>query len=477
MVVARVEGGQLRLVDRLRESVQLAAGLDAELYLDEAAEARALSCLQRFGARLRGVPAQAVRVVGTNTLRRARNSAAFLQRAEAALGLPIAVISGIEEARLIYLGVAHSLAHSGRRRLVIDIGGGSTELIIGEGVSPLRLESLHMGCVSLEQGHFPGGKVRAGEWDRAVLAAHQELELVAEPLRALGWQQAVGASGTAKAIAGVLRNAGWADEGITREGLERLRTQLLRDGGAEPLRAHGLNADRVEVFPSGAAIMSAAFEALGIDQMDVADGALREGLLYDLLGRIGPDDVREHSVDELARRYHVDPAQAARVAATAELARAQVEQSWELEGPECRRMLAWAARLHEIGLDIAHSQYHKHGAYVLRNADLAGFSRQEQALLAALVRVHRRKFAPSEFKDLPERMQTPARRLALLLRLAVLLHRPRLDQQVEFVLSVRADEIELGFAPGWLDEHPLLRADLEQEAAYLANAGYRFGYA
>lgn len=476
MIVARNRDGDLKLLDRLREPVRLAAGLDPDRRIKPAAEARALACLERFGQRIRGIPAGAVRAVGTNALRRARNATEFLARAELALGRPVDVIAGIEEARLIYLGVAHALGGSGERRLVVDIGGGSTELIVGEGFRPRHLESLHVGCVSSSQRYFAGG-ITSRAWAKAEIGAHMALEPVAAGFRRLGWERTIGASGTIKAIGSVVREHGPDAEAITLDALYKIRDLLIKDGTADLGRFKSLSEDRVEVFPGGVVVLIAVFEALQLERMEVSDGALREGLLYDLVGRIQFEDVRQRSADALARRYHADAAQAARVEATALYCFDRVASAWQLEEPSLRQSLIWAAQLHEIGLDIAHSQYHKHGAYVLSQADLAGFSRQEQRLLATLVRAHRRKFPTGEFEQLPARWQSVARKLAVLLRLAVVLRRPRIDEALPALdLAVNEREFRIEFPAGWLTEHPLLQADLAEEADYLAAAGIKLKY-
>ena len=471
MIVARPNGGELAVVDRLREMVRLAAGLDEQRRLKADAQRRALDCLERFGQRLRDMPAGSVRAVGTNTLRSAHNAGEFLEVAEQALGHPIEIISGVEEARLIYLGVAHSTPGTTGPRLVMDIGGGSTELIIGEGFEPRRMESLYMGCVNMSQRHFPDGAITAKRWQKALLAARQELEPLETSYRRLGWDEAIGASGTIRAVRSVVQAAGWSSAGISYDSLKRLAETLIKAGDVDKLKLAELSAERAPVFAGGVAVLLATFEALGIDQMRVSDGALREGLLYDLLGRIRHEDVRSRSVESLAGRYHIDLEQSERVARTAEQCLGQVSGAWELDGEEPARWLRWAAWLHEVGLDIAHSQYHKHGAYILENADLAGFSRQEQRVLAGLVRLHRRKFASTVVKALPEDWRQPITYLAVLLRLSAVLHRSRSATPLA-PLELKASEkrLQLRFPEGWLDEHPLTRADLEQEAAYLKSA-------
>ncbi|HKJ96044.1 MAG TPA: exopolyphosphatase [Gammaproteobacteria bacterium] len=478
MVVARVVDGELKVVDRIRETVRLAAGLGEDKLLDRAAFGRAIEALERFGQRLREFPAGSVRAVGTNTLRKARNGRELLAAAGEALGHEIEVISGYEEARLIYLGVAHSLADDGRPRLVIDIGGGSTEFIIGDGFTPRYMESLHMGCVSLTQRFFPDGQITKKRMAEAELAARQQLEPVEQQFLRRGWEREVGASGTIKALEGVIFQAGWSARGITPDGLKRLRKALISAGHIDKLNLKGLSERRAQVIPGGFAVLAGAFDALDIERMEFADGALREGALYDLRGRIWHEDVRARSVRALAERYHVDSEQAARVEETACMLLSQVRESWGLSDEIDDQILRWAAHLHEIGLDISHSQYHKHGEYIAAYSDLAGFSREEQRTLAVLVRTHRRKFPSSLFADLPAGWGETARRLAVLLRLAVLFHRGRSDQPLPPVsLTADGDRVQLSLEGGWLDSHPLLAADLREEADALAGGGITLSYA
>jgi len=472
MIIARLEGEQLHIVDRLREQVQLGAGLDRYKRLTPEIRTRALTCLERFGQRLNDLPQGSVRAVGTNTLRKARNSDAFLIQAERALGHPIEVIAGREEARLIYLGVAGSVADDHGQRLVIDIGGGSTEYIIGMRSEPFYRESLFMGCVSYAQRFFAKGRITATALNKAEIAARRELQSIETFYRQVGWASTIGASGTILAIARVLQANGWSDGAITRDGLTRLRQALLDTGRIEKLDLEGLRRDRAPIFPSGVAILTASFDALLIDQMQVSDGALREGLLYELLGRIRHEDVREQTVTALVERSHLDTAQAARVADTASHLFDQAAGPWALDDLDAL-LLAWAARLHEIGLSIAHSQFHRHGAYILSHADMEGFSRQDQQVLAMLVRGHRRKFPGVDFRRLPTDRQLPARRLALLLRLAALLNRSRSDLAPPTLgLTVAGDIVQLRFPDGWLGAHPLTRADLDEEHRYLKRVGF-----
>jgi len=471
LIVARPHSDQLVVVDRLREMVQLASGLDSSRRLSQEARDRALACLRRFGERVGHLPRERVRAVGTNTLRSAKNARRFLTEARSALGHYIETISGMEEARLIFLGVTQSLPDPGLRRLVLDIGGGSTELIVGEAMQPILMESLYLGCVTLSRRYFEDGEITQGRWRKAELAALQEMEPFQGRYRKAGWEQAVGASGTVRAVDAVVRSQEWSKEGITMKSLKRLRDAMLKSGRVNGLE--GISPERVPVFPGGVVLLLAAFEALGIETMQTSEGALREGLLHDLLGRIGDKDVRTRSVSSLADRFHVDREQASRVERTAMGFLSQMEAAWDLGSRGCRQLLSWAALLHEIGLDIAHQQYHKHGEYIIAQADLPGFSRDEQRMLALLVRAHRRRFPESLLKGLPPPWSDTAERLAILLRLAVALHRSRgPDPLPDLSLQVEETKIRLRLPEGWLDERPLTRADLDSEASLLADAGY-----
>jgi exopolyphosphatase/guanosine-5'-triphosphate,3'-diphosphate pyrophosphatase len=477
MIVAQPVGGQLRIIDRMRETVRLANGLDGRNQLSADARERALACLQRFGQRLRAMPPGSVRVVGTNTLRKARNVREFLEAASSALGHPVEVIAGREEARLIYLGVSHSLPDSGHNHLVIDIGGGSTEVIIGKRFDALHRESLFMGCVSFSEAYFPKGAVSEAAMTQAVLAARLELEPVEGEYRRIGWDDTVGASGTVRAVAQVAKEMGWGGDGITLEALRQLRAALVRAGNVGKLELKGLKDDRRPVLAGGVAVLIALFESLGIDRMQVSDWALREGLLFDLVGRIRHEDVRERTIVALTGQYYADMAQAQRVRRTALRLLNQVIRDWSLGSEEDGNLLAWAAELHEIGLAVAHASHHKHAAYLIANSDLPGFSREEQRLLAAVVRAHRRKLPLAELKELPAAESVRALRLAVLLRLAVALHRSRSDAPLpEVALSANDKGARLAFPAGWLDAHPLTRADLEVEAEFLKAAKVRLAF-
>jgi exopolyphosphatase/guanosine-5'-triphosphate,3'-diphosphate pyrophosphatase len=412
--------------------------------------------------------ADSVRVVGTNALRLARRKQAFLERAREALGHPIEIIGGMEEARLIYSGIAHSMPSEPGRRLVVDIGGGSTELIIGEGLTPLELESLQMGCVSLSERYFRDGKTSAKRVARARVAARLELEPVQAAFRRRGWERAVGSSGTIRAIGEAIRELDPSANSITPAGIERLLAYVSDAGHVRELGLLSINDERRPVFPGGTAILAEVFAVLGLSEMRIADGAMREGLLYDMIGRFTDEDARDRTVRAMQRRYHVDLAQAERVENTALEFLRQTTSALKLQDPLAGLALKWAARLHEIGLDVSHNGYHRHGAYLLENADMPGFPREEQRLLARLVGGHRRKLSLEGLEELVPPWDRAVVYLIVLLRLAVLLHRgrsPNALPDIELIAKPRA--LEIRFPARWLREHPLTRADLQQEIDYL----------
>ena len=477
LIVAQVDGRRLRVIDRLREMVRLAAGLDSNNKLSLEVLDRAGACLERFAQRIRDIPRSQVRVVGTNTLRKAHNSQEFVHRAERILGHRIDVIAGREEARLIYLGVSHSIEDNNEQRLVIDIGGGSTELILGQRFEPQRMESLYMGCVSISQNFFGDGAITAKRFRRAEIACLQELEPIQQHFLDHGWDTAIGTSGTCIAISDAIESRGWSTDGIDTDGLDRLHREMIQAGHVDALNFPSLSNQRLQVFSGGITILRAIFNALDVERIRIANGALREGVIYDLIGRIQDEDVRDRAIAELMDHYRVDKRHANHVALTASALYHQVKQSWHITDDEHKQVLHWASQLHEIGLGIAHSQYHKHGAYLLHHMDLPGFSQGEQRRLAALVRGHRRKFPYREFDNLPDTVRETTLRLCILLRVAVVLHRGRPNTALSNI-TARATESKLKITPppDWLDAHPLTVADLVQEAAWLKIADYRLTF-
>ncbi|MEM8683990.1 MAG: exopolyphosphatase, partial [Pseudomonadota bacterium] len=425
MIVGELRHGQLAIIDRLRETVRLAEGLSSRGDLSDAARDRALHCLSRFGQRLRDVHAGNVRAAGTSTIRRAREDSRFLSEAEAALGHPIEVISGLEEARLIYTGVSHSMPPVDGMRLVMDIGGGSTELILGEGREPRALESLHLGCVSMTERFFADGLLSRKAFQKARTAARLELRPVKAFFRD-GGIEAIGTSGTINSAAAVAMELGIIESGdLTLAAVEELIERLLAFDRIVNIELRGLSERRAQVWPGGLSILAELLSVLHVDRLRVSDGALREGLLYDLLGRIQHEDARERTVRAMASRYQADKEQAKRVAETAGHLFSQVAEDWFLDPVLAAQMLAWSGRLHEIGLDISHDGYQRHGAYVAENADMPGFPRAEQRLLAYLIRSQRHAIDTKGLKALPKSWREGGLRLAIILRLAVLLNRSR----------------------------------------------------
>ena len=472
-VVARMEHGEPRVIDRLRESVRMAIGLRADGTLDAERRAAAMNCLARFGQRIAGLPSLRVRAVATNTVRRLASPQAFLTAAEAALGHPIEVVSGREEGRLIFLGAAHDLPASREPRLIIDVGGGSTEFIIGRGLAPLHTESVQAGCIASTMRFFPGGKITRKRWQRARSEIGVLLQQFDEDYRESGWHEAYGSSGTAKSIGAVVQAMKFSDDGITPASLASLREVLLQLGQVSLLKLPGLVDDRAPVFAGGVVIFEAAFAALGIDRLRVCESSMREGLMWDLIGRAGGSDPRTGSVDALAARYGVDRAQARRVESTALMLFDQVAKPWKLDA-DAREWLSWAARVHEIGLAIAHSQHHHHGAYILRHADLAGFSRQEQQLLAAVVEMHRRKPDKALILTLPLRYRALARYTTALLRLAVLFRRARRAESLPPMrLAASSQKLRVTLPLSWLEQHPLSESDLRQEQSPMTELGLK----
>jgi len=466
MVIARVVDGALQLLHREKQKVQLAEGLNDELILSEEAISRGLSVLAQFADTLKPVPAESVRVIATYTLRRAKNSATFLHRAQAVFPYPIEVISGQEEARFIYQGVAH-FEHFEGQRLVVDIGGGSTEFAIGEGFNPIRLASRNMGCVSYAQSHFDKGKISAKRFERAIIQAEQELEPIVSAYQQTGWQQAVGTSGTIKTIRDIIAGLGWHPVCIELPHLLQLKDLLIAQQNSFQLDLPGLADDRRLLICSGLAILIAAFQMLGIEQMYYVDAALREGVLYEMSDRLHHHDIREHTIQSLIKRYSIDTAQASRVRQTALQLFSQVRHSWELDD-ELAGLLSWAATVYEIGLHINSSSVQRHSAYVLRHANLPGFNQEQQQLLSVLVRFHRRKIKADEIPPFHLYSMPKVLSLLVLLRLAVLFNQKRRDDFLpELLASGRPHQLTLNLPKDWLLQQPLLLADLMQEQQLL----------
>ncbi|MEM8561660.1 MAG: Ppx/GppA phosphatase family protein [Pseudomonadota bacterium] len=472
LIVAKVEHGELRPVEALAEKVQLGAGLENER-LSDAAIGRGLECLTRFAELLESVEPERIRVVGTNALRVAQNRHAFTAPARRILGTRVDVIYGREEARLVYLGVAHTLADDMASRLVIDIGGGSTELIIGEKFEPQRLESLQMGCVSYAKSCFKSGKISRSHYRKAYDKARLLLAPIRADFHAKHWQDCVGSSGTLRAIEALVSAQGWCDSGIDRRALTKLEDKLLKFKKMEDIDLPELVPQRRNVIVPGVAIISALFDALGIEHMRTSGGALREGVIYDLMGRLSHEDVRERSITALMLRYSVDEDIVQIVERRARVFFTATRAPWELSSSDWE-LLRWAAYTHEIGRAIAHKHFNRHSAYVLRNADLPGFSQEEQEQLAVLVWAQRGKTHREWYADIPETDVKRVQRLIAIMRLAVCFkHVEKLERLPDFALQAGSHSLTFVFPPDWLDEHPMTARELAAEQDVMAKMGLK----
>lgn len=466
MLVVRVDGETTEVVDREKQMVQIARGLQKNGKLDEDAQERALSCLTMFAERLRDIPKSQIRAVGTKTLRSAKNSSRFLNAAEDALGVKIQIISGYEEARLVYAGLASTIEITDQR-LVIDIGGGSTEFVIGEKNEPKLLESLAMGCVSFTEDYiWKHGGITKATMRKAYLAACAELEEIRKNYLKAGWSIAYGTSGTMRAAADLLAEK---DGGaiITRESLNQLIKQIIDEG---ELTAPGVPKLRREVLPAGLAIIQAVCDQLKIENIHVADASLKEGLIFDTIGRFSNKDSRVETVHRMMHQYRIDTDQAERVSSTSVNLFKQLD-SPILTGVSRTKILCWAAQLHEVGLSISHSGFHHHGYYILRHSDLAGFGRYEQFILSNLVRSHRKKLSDDRIIGLDSAAFEAFTPLLVCLRLAALLHRRREPLEEMPKIAQKKGEYKLTFSEKWLQDHPLTHEGLVQEKRQLNKIG------
>lgn len=473
LLIARQEFGALRIIDRIKEMVRLGGGLDRDGNLDQDTQQRALTCLAQFGQRLRGIPADNIRAVGTQTFRRLKHANAFLMVAETGLDCSIDVISGREEARLIYLGVSQGVSGHRERRLVIDIGGGSTEIVIGEGLEPIEMESVQYGCVSLTRKFFADGKLSQKRWRKAVDCVMADLQEFRLRYLHTNWQTAIGSSGTVLAITEICCRSGWVEKDVDAASIIRLRDKLLSFKTIDDVQLPGLSERRHSVLVGGLAILSACFNVFALEKLKASPYALREGVLHDLLGRLENRDPRENTIRAFKARYGVEPGQVERVR------RIALETCRQIEGhafikPVHRKLLAWAAELHEVGLSVSHSHYQEHSGYLVQHSDMAGFTQQEQQFLSALVRHHRRLIPRDFARSLPSRMHEPLRFTLFCLRFACILCRTRDDLAVpEFSLTLVDRHLRVEFPTEWQRTHPLTVADLQQEIQLLRSIGLR----
>jgi exopolyphosphatase/guanosine-5'-triphosphate,3'-diphosphate pyrophosphatase len=472
LIIAKIEHGEMRPVEVLAEKVQLGAGLENGSLTEEAIE-RGLECLTRFAQLLERIEPERMRVVGTNALRVAKNRRAFTRPAGKILGTKVDVIYGREEARLVYLGVAHTLADDAQSRLVIDIGGGSTEFIIGQRFEPQRLESLQMGCVSYARKCFSKGKISADRYRQAYGRACLETSHIRHAYHAGHWEECVGSSGTLNAIEAIIAANGWGEGGIDRAGLEQLEKNLLAFKKMDDIRLEGLVPQRRNVILPGVAITRALFDVLGIERMRTSKGALREGVIYDLMGRLIHEDVRERTVNALMQRYAVDEDTAEIVERRALTLYAGVRVAWQLTASDWE-LLHWLACTHEIGMAISHKHFNRHSAYLLRNADLPGFSQEEQEQLAVLAQGQRGKLGEALLADIAETDLPRIKYLLTIVRLAVCFkYVEKLALLPDFKIQAKENALNLAFPEGWLQEHPLTARELELEQELLGKLGLK----
>ncbi|MFZ7171743.1 exopolyphosphatase [Avibacterium volantium] len=467
MIIARIINGSIQVLSRLKQKVQLAEGLDENNQLSQEAIQRGVNCLALFAERLQGFPAENVNVVGTFTLRTAVNNEVFLRQAEQVFPYPINIISGQMEAKTIYAGVSHTQPEIGRK-FVVDIGGGSTEMIIGDDFHPLIAESRHMGCVSFAKKFFPQGEISAENFQRAKQSAVNKIEDLAFEYRKLGWQSVLGSSGTIKTVYQVIAANLDPNGIITTARLAQLSEKVLQVSHFDDLHLDGLNEDRADVFVPGLAILSAVFEVFGIEQMRYSDGALREGVMYSLEKNFQVSNIRQRTALALAEQFNLDMAQSERVYQSAQRLAAQYStwQKSQLQD-EMVDILLWAARLHEVGIVINHKGLQKHSAYILQNMELPGFDKEQQRLLTTLVRYQINNIKQADFTKFSRYAEQDILALVRLLRLAILLNKSRQATVWSEKISLKIDRTlaqwTLQFEPSYLAHNPLVRNDLIAE--------------
>jgi exopolyphosphatase/guanosine-5'-triphosphate,3'-diphosphate pyrophosphatase len=478
LVVARIVSGSVQILHRVKQKVRMADGLDNDGILSEEAMQRGLDALVVMAESMQGFAPDSVRIVGTHTLRKAINAKTFIKAARNILPYPIEIISGPEEARLIYLGVAHT-NHAEGQSLVVDIGGGSTEFVIGEGFNTKLLRSLQMGCVSYNLRFFKQGELKNKAFDKAITAAQQELELIERKYRLLGWQQVIGCSGTIKTIMDIVQQQSkkTSEQPITLSDLRQLIKQCCAFGHADKLNFEGLTEDRRYVFAAGLAILTAIFKSLEINEMLFSPAALREGVIYEMEERLTHTDIRQRTAESLATRYDVDTEQAKRVLATTQSLYEACKQNWDIRDNELKSMLGWAALLHEVGLQINSRGVQRHSAYILQFVDMPGFNQEQQNLLATLVRFQRKKIKLGEFTEFSQYSSEQIYKLVALLRMGILLNIKRQDEILP-QMDVKADKKgwHLSFPQDWLEQKPIFIADLESEADYMQSLGMTLSY-
>lgn len=476
MTLAELGPLGIKTYHREKRRVRLAAGLNEAKQLDEAAKARALDTLSVFGQILEEFQPDDVRAVGTYTFRTAANIHSLTQPALRVLPYPIEILSGTEEARLIYQGVSHD-QHLADNTLVVDIGGGSTELIIGRGTEAKLLQSCNMGCVSLSERFFPNGEITARAFQRASLFSAQQLESMRIRYLATGWQMAIGSSGTIKALSQCAIGLGLSDGALTPSILQTLKQQLLDAGHIDKVSLPGLNEDRIPIISSGLAILIAVFDLLEVNSMSYSDAALREGLLLGVQDRLRHFDIRHLTVEQLAKRFGCDAHQAQKVAKTAQTLFDSVVLTWQLDHLDYHKFLYWACQLHEIGHQINFSGCHKHAAYIISNSAMAGFNTEQQALLAFLLLSQRKSLWMDAIPAFDMYDLTTTLKIILLLRLSIRLNQFRQSDSMDsFEVSAERNKLTIRFHSIWKDREELFSSDLTAEQEQFQPLGIELDY-
>ncbi|QTH63019.1 guanosine-5'-triphosphate,3'-diphosphate diphosphatase [Psychrosphaera ytuae] len=472
MMIAQVVAGSVQIIGRVKRKVRLASGLDKDFNLSQDAMLRGWECLNLFAERLQDIPTENIKISGTATLRLAKNVNDFLKIAEQILGHQINVISGEQEAQIIYKGVAYT-SSSENRRLVVDIGGASTELVAGEKHEPKIYKSLNVGCVTYLERYFPDGALSESNFTDAIAAAELEISKIRDLYKDFDWQEEVGASGTVQAIQEISIAQGY-DEVITLERLVSIMQQTITFGSIDNLSIAGLVQDRKLVFPSGLAILIAIFRQLNLKGMTLAGGALREGQLYSMLPELTKQNVRERTVRSIMTRYHVDVAHAERVMELSLTIAQQASEHWDMEQFHALDILRASALVHEVGLQVAYKDQQIHASYLLANSNLPGFTEAQKKLLTAIIRNHREDIDHGALSRQTATSVLLACRLVRILRLAVILSLRRADEVLPDIrVTVENEKMNLFLPPDWLEKNPLSKAELNQEASYQAAQGWQ----
>jgi exopolyphosphatase/guanosine-5'-triphosphate,3'-diphosphate pyrophosphatase len=467
MLITRQLADSVQVVDKVKRKVRLASGLDSNNHLSNAAIARGLECISFFAERLQDIPTENIRIVATATLRLAQNRDVFIEKANQLLGHKIRLLSGLDEAKNIYLGVAHTSC-AAKEKLVLDIGGASTEIIIGNGFDIHHAISIDMGCVTFNKQFFPDGTISQTGFDKAITQAKLLLASHTDKYLKIGWKVVLGGSGTMQALAEILMFQQQSAI-ISYQFIKEMQKQVLNFNNVKELKIGGLVGERTPVFASGLTILIALFESFNIDQLQLSSGALREGLLYEMLPHSRAITIRQRTLNGLARKFHIDQEHAQRVATQVEKLLANVNQDWQLIDNNHIQLLKAGTALHEIGLLLEYKRHQQHGAYLLNNADVPGFEQAERQFIAALVKLYKGDIDKSLLEQQSVVSYQQACYYLCILRLAIILcHRRKDDVLPDYQVSITGNTIHLCLPNDWLSTHPLMADELLQENQQLA---------